>query len=178
MLPNYFIKLRDTISTKDVAKKYFEDQYPQTDNCALLPIQIAGLKQDLEDINKRIASNQKEYEESEVSTFTLLAGNRAREQSKQIVEELIRRKTLLIELSCSNVVSPDELVNPESTTTAVNAEQDQSSTVVENTTSTTTDMLVKTTFVGKLKKMEVWKKGLIVLAIVGSSYLGYKLIKK
>lgn len=214
MIPTYFFDIADTPFAKDVAKKYFEDQYPQTEDCTLLPKQLVGLKKDLEDINKRISAKQKEYD-GKIPTIKVPCkptssyfsgsckpvrttgfhiggatyvkteinpnfntGISIRSKSKLIVEELIRRKTLLIELSCSNVVSPDELVNPQSTITAETEQQNQSSTAVENTTSTTTNPLVKTSFVDKLNKMEGWKKGLLVLVIVGSTYLGYKLIKK
>ena len=60
MLPTYFLELADTNIAKDVYKKYFNDQYPETNSCVELDKQIASIQKDIDDINKRELSKYKE----------------------------------------------------------------------------------------------------------------------
>ena len=50
MLPTYFLELADTNIAKDVYKKYFNDQYPETNSCVELDKQIASIQKDIDDI--------------------------------------------------------------------------------------------------------------------------------
>jgi LPXTG-motif cell wall-anchored protein len=60
MIPTYFLELADTNITKDVYKKYFDTQYPETNDCIVLDKQIADIQADIDSINKRELANQKE----------------------------------------------------------------------------------------------------------------------
>lgn len=60
MIPTYFLELADTNVSKDVCKKYFNDQYPETNSCIELDKQIASIEKDIDDINKRELSGYKE----------------------------------------------------------------------------------------------------------------------
>lgn len=60
MIPTYFLELADTNVSKDVYKKYFNDQYPETNSCIELDKQIASIEKDLDGIKKRELANQAE----------------------------------------------------------------------------------------------------------------------
>ena len=60
MIPTYFLELADTNIAKDVYKKYFDAQYPDTNDCIVLDKQIADIQADIDAINKRELANQKE----------------------------------------------------------------------------------------------------------------------
>lgn len=60
MIPTYFLELADTNVSKDVYKKYFNDQYPETNSCIELDKQIASIEKDLDEIKKRELANQAE----------------------------------------------------------------------------------------------------------------------
>jgi hypothetical protein len=60
MIPTYFLELADTNVAKDVYKKYFNDQYPETNSCIELDKQIASIQKDLDEIKKRELAGQAE----------------------------------------------------------------------------------------------------------------------
>lgn len=53
MIPTYFLEIADTNIAKDVYKKYFNDQYPESNDCVVMDKHIADIQKDIDEINKR-----------------------------------------------------------------------------------------------------------------------------
>ena len=121
MIPTYFLELADTNIAKDVYKKYFDAQYPDTNDCIVLDKQIADIQVDIDAINKRELSKYVEYN----GTFPLI-GITERKKSKAYLQELLSKKKNLQSLAdCRNKI---ETVRQEETAqvfTQTSAEAEQ-----------------------------------------------------
>ena len=60
MIPTYFLELADTNIAKDVYKKYFNDQYPESNDCVVMDKHIADIQKDIDEINKRELASKPE----------------------------------------------------------------------------------------------------------------------
>ena len=119
MLPTYFLELADTNIAKDVYKKYFNDQYPETNSCVELDKQIASIQKDIDDINKRELSKYKEcnclplievpfkigFLGSKVPNPDYSKGFSIRKNSKNFLNNmLISKKNLVALADCRNQI--------------------------------------------------------------------------
>lgn len=128
MIPTYFLELADTNVAKDVYKKYFNDQYPETNSCIELDKQIASIQKDIDEINKRELAKKAECNcmpfirsstglsgfsittgVSSISSTTVnidyTKGIQTRTKSKKYLQEMLITKKNLVSLAdCRNQI--------------------------------------------------------------------------
>ena len=168
MIPTYFIELADTPILKDVRKKYFEDQYPDTSDCAVLDNQIISIQSDIDAIKARISKKQKECNCPPTvkvpcvnSGFTALciggyksapnpdytSGIVLRESSKKQLTEMLLKKKQLQSVSCqiSTTSTSGAITSTSGATTSTSGTTTSTSGTTTSTSGTTTSTSGTTT---------------------------------
>ena len=159
MIPTYFLEIADTNIAKDVYKKYFNDQYPESNDCVVMDKHIADIQKDIDEINKRELAKKIECNcfptsgDSKRGVFT-------RTKSKQFLNELLIKKKNLVALAdCRNKI---ETVRQEETAQVF----------------TETSAQAETRVLGETKKKQYLLMGVGAVVVVTSLIIFLVKIKK
>ena len=195
MIPTYFIELADTPILKDVRKKYFEDQYPDTSDCAVLDNQIISIQSDIDAIKARISKKQKECNCPPTvkvpcvnSGFTALciggyksapnpdytSGIVLRESSKKQLTEMLLKKKQLQSVSCqiSTTSTSGAITSTSGATTSTSG-----TTTSTSGTTTANKILDQASQITNSKNKYYYLAGLTLLILTGGFYI-YKKSKQ